>query len=283
MNYTTSKGEVALQDEFLRRGKSFCNDKETLAAIIGDLFAENPKLVKRLRLAVQDSIAIKIAELLSRSVSEQKIRLLSIVSEFASDYAMDKVCAAEVVKVLAFGVGIAEDILTEAIQNIITLSPLKGQRVQLNGTQTAGHLLPTLISVDLTLEHRSDLDSFSSVMNEVINANVGLKNSIRDFIEAHEYNDVLDAANLTEVLALLTLCLNLQATFFPTIQKTNTGLIADDVMKIRKDCHDIVHEVAMALYYKDDMESVVVTAKDRMLKQGFNVMAVFLGMILRQL
>ncbi|MCL2387291.1 MAG: DUF6273 domain-containing protein [Defluviitaleaceae bacterium] len=106
-----SEGEAALREEFLKRGEKLYQDKQVLRAVIGDYFATDKKMLKGLRLAVDDGIAIKIAELLSHSVSEQKMRLSAIVSYFADDYLMDKSHVAAVIRVLAFGAGISDEVL----------------------------------------------------------------------------------------------------------------------------------------------------------------------------
>ena len=113
-----SEGRTALRKEFLRRGESLYKDKGVLGALVGDLFAGNQKLLRILRLAVQDNLALKIAELPSHSADEQKMRILSIVSCFAGDYDMSKARAAEAVRVLAFGAGVANEVLEWLVQTV---------------------------------------------------------------------------------------------------------------------------------------------------------------------
>ena len=109
MKYT--KGEAALREEFLKRGESLYKDKRVLGAVIKDFFVEDQRLLKVLRLAVQENIAAEIAKILSNSVGEQKMRLSAVVSYFAGDYEMSEARVAEVVRVLAFCAGVEEEVL----------------------------------------------------------------------------------------------------------------------------------------------------------------------------
>ena len=111
VHIAASKGEAALREEFLRRGEALYKDKGVLSALISDFFTDNSKLQKVLRLAVQENIASKILELSPHSVGEQKIRISSIVSYFANDYGMGKTRVEEAVRVLAFGAGLAGEVL----------------------------------------------------------------------------------------------------------------------------------------------------------------------------
>ena len=107
-----SRGESYLRDEFLRRGKSLYSDERVLKSLIDDYFADNPKLLKILRLAVQENIAAKIIEVLPYAVEKQKIHISSLVSYFTEDFGMSKARAAEAVRTLAFGAGLADEVLT---------------------------------------------------------------------------------------------------------------------------------------------------------------------------
>lgn len=100
-----------MRDEFLRRGEALYKNKQVLGALLLDFFADNQKLLKTLRLAVQENIAAKILEFLPLSSSEQKIRLSAIGAYFADDYDMSKSRATETVRILAYGAGIAEEAL----------------------------------------------------------------------------------------------------------------------------------------------------------------------------
>ena len=83
-----SKEEADLRAEFLRRGAALYQDRQVLSGIISDLFATDRKMMKVLRLAVQDGIAAKVAELLNQSISEQRMKISSMVSYFADDYSV---------------------------------------------------------------------------------------------------------------------------------------------------------------------------------------------------
>jgi hypothetical protein len=106
----TYNGETALREEFLRRGEALYKDKKLLEALLSDFFAENPKLLKFLRLAVQDNIPLKIFELAKKNITEQKIQLASMVSYFAGED-INKARADEVVRILAFAAGLEEEVL----------------------------------------------------------------------------------------------------------------------------------------------------------------------------
>jgi len=105
------KGEIDLRNEFLRRGQALYKDKRVLGAVISDYFAEDQRLLKGLRLAVQEDIASKIVEVLPYNVSEQKIRISAIISYFAGDYGMSESHVAGFVRVLAYGAGFGEEVL----------------------------------------------------------------------------------------------------------------------------------------------------------------------------
>lgn len=52
-------GETALREEFVKRGESLYQDKRILGALVCDYFATDKKLLKILRLAVQEGIGFR--------------------------------------------------------------------------------------------------------------------------------------------------------------------------------------------------------------------------------
>ena len=107
----THKGEIDLRNEFLKRGESLYKDKRILSALVNDYFADDQRLLRILRLAIQNNIAAKIVEAIGFSIGEQRIHISAIVSYFSEDYGMSETNAAGAVRVLAFGAGIAEEVL----------------------------------------------------------------------------------------------------------------------------------------------------------------------------
>ena len=93
------------------RGPSLYQDKCTLRNLISDIFSNSEKLRNTLKIAVDNDVSVKVADLLTMDTSRQKIGIKQIIYSLNEEYGIEKSRAAEAVYTLCLGLGMSEDTL----------------------------------------------------------------------------------------------------------------------------------------------------------------------------
>ena len=96
---------LAFRQHVAKMGSSIYYDKRTLTALVSDIFFNEEKLLNTLKIAINDGIAEKIAELHKQYATPQESLLNQITYSFARRYGIEENRCAEAVIMLTAGLG----------------------------------------------------------------------------------------------------------------------------------------------------------------------------------
>ena len=101
-----SDEEMQLHEQITKRGNVAHKDKLFLKSLVSDIFVGQATKIKILNAAINDGLAVDLANLLHLDESHQRMEFSRIVARFAASYGMDKDLAKESVRTLGLGVGL---------------------------------------------------------------------------------------------------------------------------------------------------------------------------------
>jgi len=90
------------------RGHRAYEDKLFLISLVSDIFTDNSKLKTTLKIAINEGVAVKLANILILDESEQKLAVTKAVTFFSEESGVEIVRAAEAVRTLGLGIGLPE-------------------------------------------------------------------------------------------------------------------------------------------------------------------------------
>ena len=98
--------EIQFLSKLKERGIDAYKDKLFLKSLVSDIYVGDTTKIKIMNVAINEGLAVDLADLLCLDESRQKMEFNKIVSRFASSYGMDKDLAKEAVRSLGLGVGL---------------------------------------------------------------------------------------------------------------------------------------------------------------------------------
>ena len=101
-----SDKDKRFNEEISKTKNSAYKDKLYLKSLVSDIYVGNTTMIKIMNLAINEGLAVDLADLLCLDESRQEMEFNKIVSRFASSYGMDKDFAKEAVRSLGLGVGL---------------------------------------------------------------------------------------------------------------------------------------------------------------------------------
>jgi len=114
-----NRPEVKLYTHIQTHGQIIYKDKNRLINLIDELFSDDEGLVRTLKVAVNKNIGEKLYNLLSYNSNNQKRELYQISKFFADDNGYELYHAKEIIRVLALGLGIQENVFDNKVLNFI--------------------------------------------------------------------------------------------------------------------------------------------------------------------